>query len=172
MLDIGAGEDPHPAATTTLDQVALPGVDVVHDITERPWPIEESRYNRVVAQHVLEHVEQPQEVFKEVSRVLTPTGRFDVTVPIGLDARTDPTHVHEWTYDTPEYFVQDPPYDYGWQLPFELDERDVTWWCDGPFADTENEVADWVAAHGYGKWLSGVPGLSGELTAVYRRCRR
>lgn len=170
ILDIGAGESPHPAATTTLDRVDLETVDVVHDITETPWPFDARRFDCITARHVLEHIQHPEEVFAEAARVLTSGGLFKIVVPIGLDARTDPTHIHEWTWDTPEYFTQNPPYEYGWGLPFDIAKKDVDWWCDGPFKQFEATVEDWLQAHGPGKWLSGVRGLSGELSVTYRRC--
>jgi SAM-dependent methyltransferase len=170
VLDIGAGENPHPDATTTMDRVDLSTIDVVQDVTEQPWPFETNAFDRVYASHVLEHIQHPVGVFEEVARVLRPMHDFDVVVPIGLDARTDPTHVHEWTWDTPEYFTRSPPYEYGWGLPFDIVEKDVDWWCDGPFKRFESTVQNWVQAHGPGKWLSGVRGLSGELSVTYRRC--
>lgn len=169
VLDIGAGSNPHPAATTTLDRVDLPTIDVVHDATERPWPFTDDKFDRVIARHVLEHVQHPEDVFSEVARILNDDGLFEVVVPLGLDARTDPTHVHEWTWDTPEYFTATPPYEYGWSLPFEILDRGLDWWCDGPFKEREPTVQSWLNSHGPGKWVSGVPGLSGEMTIVYRR---
>lgn len=173
VLDLGAGENPHSDATTTMDVVDLPGIDVVHDATDRPWPFDDNEFDRVTARHVLEHIQHPEDVFHEVARILTDEGRFEVVVPLGLDARTDPTHVHEWTYETPAYFAAGSPYDYGWNLPYRLVARRVDAWYNGPGARVGNRVLDALLdRHGPGKWLSGAPGVSGELTAIYRRVDR
>lgn len=170
VLDVGAGTNPHPAATTTMDVVDHPGIDVVHDASSRPWPFDDREFDRVIAQHVLEHIQHPEDVYREVARILTDRGRFEVVVPIGVDARTDPTHAHEWTYETPEYYTRTPPYDYDWQLPYRLLERRVDAWYNGPYERVGNCVLDALLdRHGAGKWLSSAPGVSGELTAVYRR---
>ena len=172
VVDIGAGADPDPRAGVTLDRVDLDTIDVVHDLEERPWPLADDEYDTIIARHVLEHLEHPEEAFAEAARILVDGGVFEVHVPLGLDAQTDPTHVDEWTWDTPEYFTTNPPYDYGWELPFNITERDLEWWLDGPFGLFERVVDRWLRHHGAGKWLSGVPGLSGVMTVTYRRCPR
>lgn len=172
VVDLGAGADPDPRADVTLDRVELETVDVVHDLTERPWPFKTASKSLLIARHVLEHLDHPEIAFQEAARVLEDDAVFEVRVPLGLDATTDPTHAHEWTYDTAEYFVADPPYDYGWELPFELESRTVEWWLDGPFRVLTPLVRRWERRHDPGKWLSGVPGLSGELIVTYRRCPR
>lgn len=172
VLDIGAGADPDPRADITLDCVPLDGVDVVHDLEEHPWPFETGSLSRIVARHVVEHLDEPEKSFAEAGRVLEDRGVFEVHVPIGLDARTDPTHVHEWTWDTAKYFTSSPPYDYGWELPFQIKSRDVEWWVNGPFSRGSVLLRRWEERHGPGKWLSGVPGLSGVLIVEYRRAER
>jgi len=172
VVDIGAGSDPDSRADIAVDKVDLSTVDVVHDLEERPWPFEAASVDCLIASHVVEHLQSPASVFEEAARVLADDGMFELTVPIGLDARTDPTHVSEWTWDTPTYFTDDPPYEYGWGLPFELVNRHADWWLDGPFAVGTRLIERFERQHGPGKWLSSVPGLSGELTAVYRRCPR
>lgn len=172
VVDIGAGENPDPRADITLDQVDLDTIDVVHDLEERPWPLEDASHGTIVASHVLEHLRNPEDAFAEAARVLVDGGTFEVQVPLGLDARTDPTHVGEWTWDTAEYFTSSPPYDYGWGLPFRIQTRDVEWWLDGPLGLFECVVERWMQHHGAGKWLSSIPGLSGVLTVTYRREQR
>lgn len=171
-VDIGAGENPDPRADVCVDQVALDTVDVVHDLEETPWPLDPESHDRIIARHVLEHLRNPEDAFAEAGRVLVDGGVFEVQVPIGLDATTDPTHVSEWTWDTAQYFTATPPYDYGWSLPFDMRSRDVEWWLDGPFQRFERVVAAGIKHYGPGKWLSSVPGLSGVLTVTYRRCPR
>lgn len=173
VVDLGAGADPDPRADVTVDQVDLPSVDIVHDLEEQPWPFDDNSVDQLVARHVIEHLESPEEAFSEAARVLIDGGEFEVRVPIGVDAKTDPTHEHEWTWETPEYFTADTPYDYGWGLPFKLVDREVDVWYNGPAADAGNRFLQWLLERsGPGKWLSSAPGISGELIATFRRCPR
>lgn len=172
VVDVGAGNNPDPRANVSLDRVPLSGVDIVHDLEERPWPFDTGSASRVIARHVVEHLQQPEEAFAEAARVLEGGGVFEVHVPIGLDAKTDPTHVNEWTWDTPDYFTASPPYDYGWELPFTLESREVEWWLDGAPRIFTEVVRRAERRYGPGKWLSSVPGLSGVLVVEYRRGER
>lgn len=172
VIELGAGEDPDPRADITVDRVPLEGIDIVHNLEETPWPVETASADRVIAHHVLEHLADPKTAFQEAARILQADGILEVYVPIGLDAKTDPTHQHEWTWDTPEYFTQDTPYDYGWNLPFHLVNREVEYWLDGPLGRFSPIVSLLVAYSGPGKWLSGIPALSGILTAQYQRHQR
>jgi hypothetical protein len=41
-------------------------------------------------------------VLREATRCLRPGGWLEVTTPIGIDARTDPDHERDWSYETYE----------------------------------------------------------------------
>lgn len=173
VVDLGAGENPDPRADVTVDVVAHPQIDIIHDLEETPWPLDDRSADRIVAHQVLEHLAEPWHAFEEAARVLTDGGAFEIDVPLGIDARTDPTHAQEWTWETPAYFTRDPPYDYGWNLPFTLLNREVDVWIDGPWQRVGELLLDRLLTYGGpGKWLSSVPGLSGVLSVTYRRCPR
>lgn len=92
-----------------VDVHPLPGVDVVHDLDVFPWPFADDSCERVVAEHLFEHVARPVEFVLECWRILEPGGLLTVTCPhwTSENAFTDPTHVR---------FVTDRTFDY---------------WCDG-----------------------------------------
>jgi len=54
-LDVGCGQRKLPGAIG-LDRVALPGVDVVHDLNVLPYPFPDNEFNEIYARHVIEHV--------------------------------------------------------------------------------------------------------------------
>lgn len=169
ILHLGCGEDYRDDAVN-VDVVPAVNPDVVHDLDEHPWPFDDNSFEVIIANHAVEHLDDVPGAFREIARILRPGGCARLTVPLGLDARTDPTHKSEWTWETPAYFASDAPYDYGWDLPLALVNRDVNVWYNGPGGEVANRLLKaLVASHGPGKWLSSVPGLSGEMTAVYRR---
>lgn len=112
VLDIGAGEHPHPDATATLDirediDVDYPGVDIAHD----EWPIDTRSVDRVICSHVLEHVPPTSfgHVFGEFDRILVDGGTAHITMPHAgtWAAGTDLTHqgTGGTTPDVDRYFA-------------------------------------------------------------------
>ena len=94
-----------------VDAHPLPGVDVVHDLDVFPWPFEDGSCDRVVAEHVFEHVARPVEFVLECWRVLEPGGVLTVTCPhwTSENAFTDPTHVRFVTDRTFDYWCVGEP---------------------------------------------------------------
>jgi predicted SAM-dependent methyltransferase len=101
-LDIGCG-DHKESGFTGLDSRKLPGVDIVHDIEQIPWPVEDESCEYVRCYHILEHVERriffntdKPCVLSEIHRILEPQGFFHVEFPIAGSTAyySDPTHVN------------------------------------------------------------------------------
>ncbi len=103
MIDLGCGAQRDPAASEGLDFYPYPGVTVVHDLTDLPWPVPSGAYDAAVSHQVLEHLPYRYDasgrellfrVFDEVWRILRPGGlfRFDVPHNRSPDAYLDPTH--------------------------------------------------------------------------------
>ncbi|MBI4392203.1 MAG: class I SAM-dependent methyltransferase [Euryarchaeota archaeon] len=130
LLEIGAGKrsdlDSWPevaAARASLrrielvrnDIVPFDGVDVVHDLSKRPWPFRDAEFDGVVAVQVLEHLEDLGEVMEEICRIVKPGGRALVEVPYALSKAyfQDFTHKTPFTENTFDYFAPDgeaPPW--------------------------------------------------------------
>ena len=97
-LDVGAGDDPHPKATHTLDiredlpHLDFPGVDISRDT----WPPDDNSVRRIVGQDILEHIprERIGHVIREIDRVLAPGGVARLRAPHAgtAGAMRDPTH--------------------------------------------------------------------------------
>lgn len=176
-LQLGCGtEQPADWLNTDLSPDCNP--DYVLDITE-PWPESwTGRFEKIVANHVLEHIphkvppgDDPlptlsNHVFPEASRVLQPGGVFEVRVPVGSNATTDITHQSIWEWRTPVFYADEGRHwvpDYG----FELVERDLTVWMIGELQRLNRVVTP--LAHRYANefWYE-LPGATGEITARYR----
>ena len=103
-LDVGCGDRKLPGAVG-IDRLALPAVDIVHDLNVFPWPVESASFDLVFANHFLEHVTDVLKTLEEVHRILKPGGRFVTQVPYfrSVDAFGDPTHSHFFTSATLDY---------------------------------------------------------------------
>lgn len=104
-LNLGCGRDIREGYVN-LDSAALEGVDVVHDVSKRPWPFKESEFDEILCKHVLEHFDDLMPVLAELLRITKPDGRIIIHVPYFASpgAFADPTHKRFFTYDTFRYF--------------------------------------------------------------------
>ncbi|MBI4548505.1 MAG: methyltransferase domain-containing protein [Ignavibacteriae bacterium] len=89
-----------------VDNVELPGVDIVHDLAVFPWPFGDRQFEEVVLVHVVEHLPSVVRTMEEVYRITKPNGRVLIRVPYynSWDASADPTHVHLFNESTFDFF--------------------------------------------------------------------
>jgi SAM-dependent methyltransferase len=73
----GGGSDPE--GYVNLDLFALPGVDVAADAERLPFP--SSLFECVECDAVLEHTRRPDQVVREIARVLAPGGYAHIVTP-------------------------------------------------------------------------------------------
>jgi SAM-dependent methyltransferase len=103
VLDIGCGSHRDSRATAGMDFYPYPGVTIVHDVTNLPWPVPDASFEGAVSHQLIEHLPHKVSVagndvffefFDEVWRILKPGGTFsfDVPDPRGQEAYGDPTH--------------------------------------------------------------------------------
>lgn len=121
IVDVGAGESPHPDADLTIDQ--RPVADRQADLEEK-WPLGTAGCDRVIARHVLEHLADPVHAFHEAARILRVGGEFEVVVPLGHDSVTDHDHESRWTWASPIQFCQRRQRPWDPDVPFVLECRE------------------------------------------------
>lgn len=108
-LDIGCGANKQPNFVG-IDIQKLPGVDIVHDLEDTPWPLPDECAITAIASHVLEHINPSRGIFinvmNEVWRVLKPGGQFAFVVPYAesFGMFQDPTHCNFINEATMYYF--------------------------------------------------------------------
>ncbi len=113
VLDLGAGAGIVAAMDFRGQAAQVCGIDPDPRVTENPFlddgrvgvgeaiPYPDGHFDLVFADNVLEHLERPAEVFREVARVLKPGGRFLAKTPnawhyMPLIARLTPHAFHQW----------------------------------------------------------------------------
>lgn len=104
-FDLGCGARKAEGAFG-IDAVGLPGVDLVHDLQRRPYPLPDDCADEVVLNHVLEHFADPLPVMEEVWRIARHGGRVRIRTPhySGRYAWNDPTHRRAFTSESFNYF--------------------------------------------------------------------
>jgi len=93
------------------DMVALPGVDVVHDLREFPWPFTDDQFDEVHMKDVLEHLPDTIGTLEELHRITKPGAKVYITVPYwnSCTALGDPTHVRLFNEFTFNFFDPTTP---------------------------------------------------------------
>jgi predicted SAM-dependent methyltransferase len=119
-LNLGAGSEP-TEGWVNLDWIAGPGIDVVHNLLEFPWPFDDGAVSEIKAIDVLEHMPNftPDNramaiaFVEECWRILQPGGTLFMSVPHWQSKNMwiDPTHVRGFDEHSMDYF--DPSTDFG-----------------------------------------------------------
>jgi SAM-dependent methyltransferase len=93
VLELGAGPSNRTTKFLSERSAGVDGLDIDEQVKNneflnrkliydgRAFPLEDASYDAVVADYVLEHVEQPHAVFSEIARVLRPGGVFLFRTP-------------------------------------------------------------------------------------------
>lgn len=103
---------------TNVDIAAIPGVDVVCDLTQFPWPFEDSSFDLIEMPAVLEHLPDAIRTLEEVHRIAARGAKVVITVPFhnSIDYGGDLTHHHPFTQTSLDYL--DPTTNFGSKMHY------------------------------------------------------
>ncbi len=92
-IDFGCGQK-KKEGYIGVDMRQLPGVDIVHDMNNAPYPFADSVADQILMDNVLEHLDDPLRVMEEIYRISADGGQVVVSVPYfrSFYAVIDPTH--------------------------------------------------------------------------------
>lgn len=130
-LNVGCGQDIRDG-WINLDQIELPGVDVVANLDQcakTPLPLEDNSIDEFLLSHIIEHVACPLPMMQELYRIARPGACAIIRVPHGAsdDAYDDPTHVRQYFHSSFGYFSQ--PYywraDYGYRGDWKVEKTEL-----------------------------------------------
>ena len=95
VLDVGCGSAKYPGATG-IDISPETDADLVADLDQVPWPVDDNSFDQILCQDVIEHLDKPIEAFAEMHRIGRPGGRIQLRTPHFSSALAygDPTHRH------------------------------------------------------------------------------
>jgi SAM-dependent methyltransferase len=94
-LDLGCGTNKREGFLG-VDASTDCGADVVHDLTQAPWPFADASVDEAYSHHFLEHLDGPERIrfMEELYRVLKPGAQALIITPYWtwVGAIQDPTH--------------------------------------------------------------------------------
>jgi len=82
VLNLGCGNTVYPSPNVVnIDAFKVPGVNVVHDLNKMPLPFKDNEFDLIIANHILEHLPNWWECFKELARIIKVGGTIEVWIP-------------------------------------------------------------------------------------------
>lgn len=93
VLNLGCGLKRVEGAVN-VDVTPRTAPDLVHDLNQRPWPLPDEHFREVIAEDVLEHLDDVVGALEEIHRVSRDGALVRITLPhfSCANAFTDPTH--------------------------------------------------------------------------------
>jgi SAM-dependent methyltransferase len=124
-LNLGSGKN-ILQGYVNLDKCDIYGVDCTWDLNELPLPFDEI-FTEIKAYHILEHLNNVNEVIGECYRILKPNGILYIQVPYGVNyiAIRDPTHINFFNLLSFDYFCMNHEYNYYFSFAFRDIKRKI-----------------------------------------------
>lgn len=103
ILDVGCGTNKTPGAVG-LDYNPRTAADVIHDLGVFPYPFADNEFDRIVSNHVIEHLPDVMNFVAELYRITKPGGQIRLLTPhcTNPDWASDPTHrnhINSYTFN-------------------------------------------------------------------------
>lgn len=126
-LNLGCGEF-KKEGYVNLDWQPTTKPDVLHDLNVFPYPFDGDVFDLIEADHVLEHLDKPFEVMKELHRIAKKGAKVIIKVPHFSRGFTHPEHKRGFDITFPLYF--DSSFKGGYQgVEFGLKNLRLTWFA-------------------------------------------
>ena len=106
ILHLGCGMRKEPKSLG-IDINPDSDADIIHDLNIYPYPFKNNQFNQIVAEHILEHLDDIPKVMEELHRITRNNGKIIITGShfTSTDSFTDPTHKHFFTSRSFDYFI-------------------------------------------------------------------
>jgi SAM-dependent methyltransferase len=107
-LSLGCGQKKHPGSIG-IDVNSDSHADIIHNLNVFPYPFEEDTFDAVIAENIMEHLDDIVLVMEELHRITKANGVIHITTPhfTSMDAYSDPTHKHYFSMRSFDYFTGD-----------------------------------------------------------------
>lgn len=117
ILDVGCGNRKHDGAIG-IDINSNTCADVIHDLNIIPYPFQDSTFDELYIDNVIEHLDDVVKIMEELHRLGKPGALIKIDVPYfrARWAFIDPTHKHFFTMESFSYF--DPEHVHNKLFPY------------------------------------------------------
>ncbi len=151
-LNLGCGEFKRKGYLN-LDISSAVNPDLVHDLNSFPYPFEDNQFDSIEADHVLEHLENPFLVMKELHRISKNMASVAVRVPHFSRGFTHPEHKRGFDITFPFYFQKS--FKGGYQgVEFQLRSMRLSWFAQKTLKRETLPRLSYLTGYGVGSVLS------------------
>jgi SAM-dependent methyltransferase len=157
-LNLGCGES-RKEGYVNVDWNPLTKPDVTCDLNRLPYPFADGQFDLIEAWHVLEHLDKPFDVMRELHRILKPGGILHIKVPHFSRGFTHAEHCHGFDVTFPLYFDKSWSKSGYFGVDFELKNMSLQWMAFLPL----------VKNLGYGWFTMWLIELAGEWIDSFAR---
>lgn len=112
LLDLGCGKvplyaayKPYVSAVTCVDWTGGDYIDFECDLS-RPLPFINEQFDTIILSDVLEHIPEPQLLWREMARILAPDGKIIMNVPFFYWIHAHPFDYYRYTNFALQRFVE------------------------------------------------------------------
>lgn len=144
-LNLGCGEI-KKEGYVNVDWQSLTNPDVAHDLNSLPYPFPDNSFDIIEAFHVLEHLDKPFAIMKELHRISKPGGKVIIKVPHFSRGFTHAEHAHGFDVTFPLYFNKNFTKSGFYGVEFDLQKMGMHWLA----------FFHLLPSMGYGKLMIGV----------------
>jgi len=126
-LNLGCGEF-KKEGYVNIDYYSVSEPDIKHDLNVFPYPFEDNTFTLIEADHLLEHLENPFQVMKELQRIAKDGCLIKIKVPHFSRGFTHAQHNRGFDVSFPLYFT--PSFQGGYQgVALELVKMNLRWFA-------------------------------------------
>jgi len=143
-LNLGCGET-KKEGYVNVDWQSLTNPDVTHDLNSLPYPFPDSSFDLIEAFHVIEHLDKPFAIMKELHRISRTGGEVIIKVPHFSRGFTHAEHAHGFDVTFPLYFNKAFTKSGFYGIEFDLKKMEMHWLA----------FFHLLPAMGYGKGMIG-----------------
>lgn len=126
-LNLGCGEYKKDGYVN-VDFYSVTEPDVRHELNQFPYPFPDNSFTVIEADHLLEHLQDPFRVMRELHRIGKPNSSLQIRVPHFSRGFTHAQHARGFDVTFPFYF--DPSFKGGYQgVQFKLKSLRLNWFA-------------------------------------------
>lgn len=133
-LNLGCGEF-KKKGYVNVDYYSISEPDIKHNLNDFPYPFNDDEFDLIESSHLLEHLDNPFMVMKEMHRIAKSNGLIIIKVPHFSRGFTHPEHKRGFDVTFPHYF--NPTFQGGYQgIQLELKQMTLSWFAQRKFKKT------------------------------------
>lgn len=157
-LNLGCGEF-KKKGYINLDYYSVSEPDIRHDLNRFPYPFEDNEFDLIEASHILEHLNDPFKVMKELHRISKNNALIIIRVPHFSRGFTHPEHKRGFDVSFPYYF--NPSFKAGYQgFTLKCEKMKFSWFAQPYLKKTVLSFTSFFIANLIGKILDFFANLS------------